>query len=105
MTFDAPWLLFAGAIIAIVLSLLYVRAERRVDAQALRYSNLAFLQNALQPRPWLSLLLRAGWIVALCALAVGLAGPHLKLPVPVANGNVFICIDTSGSMASTDVSP
>ncbi len=105
MTFDAPWLLIAGAIVAIVLTLFYVRAERRVDAQALRYSNLAFLQRALQPRPWLSLLLRAGWIVALCTLVIGLAGPHLKLPVPVANGNVFICIDTSGSMASTDVSP
>jgi Ca-activated chloride channel homolog len=105
MSFDAPWVLIAGAIVAFVLTLLYRRAERRVDAQALRYSNLAFLQRALHVRPWLSLGLRAGWIVALCALVIGLGGPHLKLPVPVANGNVFICIDTSGSMASTDVSP
>ncbi len=43
--------------------------------------------------------------MALSAVVVGLAGPHLKLPVAVRDGNVFICIDTSGSMASTDVSP
>jgi Ca-activated chloride channel homolog len=105
VTFDAPWLLWVGAIVAIVLTLLYRRAENRVGAQALQYSNLAFLAQALKPRAWLTRLLGGAWVVALCAVVVGLAGPHLKLPVPVANGNVFICIDTSGSMASTDVSP
>jgi len=97
--------LFAGAIVAVVLTLLYRRGERRVDAQALRYSNLEFLQSTLQTHPWFARLMQAGWIVALCAVVIGLAGPHLKLPVPVADGNVFICIDTSGSMASTDVVP
>jgi Ca-activated chloride channel homolog len=105
MSFDRPWLLLVGAIIAIALTWLYRRAEARIGAQALQYSNVAFLAQALNPRPWLIRVLGAGWIVALCAVAVGLAGPHLKLPLPVANGNVFICIDTSGSMASTDVEP
>jgi Ca-activated chloride channel family protein len=105
MSFDAPWVLVAGAIVAIVLTLLYRRAERRVDAQALRYSNLPFLEAAIRPRRWLTAVFRGAWIVALAALVVGLAGPHLHLPVPVADGNVFICIDTSGSMASTDVAP
>ncbi len=105
MSFDAPWLLWIGAIGAIALTWLYRRAENRIGAQALQYSNLAFLAQALKPRPWLTRFLGAAWIVALCAVVVGLAGPHLKLPVPVADGNVFICIDTSGSMASTDVSP
>lgn len=105
MSFDAPWVLVAGAIAAFMLTLLYRRAERRVDAQALRYSNLPFLEAALASRRWPVAVFRIAWIVALAALVVGLAGPHLRLPVPIADGNVFICIDTSGSMASTDVTP
>jgi Ca-activated chloride channel family protein len=105
MTFDAPWVLIVGTIAAVALTLLLLRAEARTDAQALRYSSLPFLESAIRPRRWPIRLFRAAWIVALAALIVGLAGPHLRLPVPVADGNVFICIDTSGSMASTDVSP
>ena len=105
MTFDAPWLLVLGGLVAIALTWIYRLAENRIGAQALRYSSLAFLTSAMQPRPWVTRFVNAGWIVALCAVIVGIAGPHLKLPVPVANGNVFICIDTSGSMASTDVAP
>jgi Ca-activated chloride channel family protein len=105
MSFDAPWVLFAGAIAAALLTWAYQRALARTDAQALQYSNLAFLERALRPRRWVAVVLRGAWIVALCALVIGLAGPHLRLPVPVADGNVFICIDTSGSMASTDVTP
>jgi Ca-activated chloride channel homolog len=105
VTFDTPWLLLIGALVAIALTWLYRRAEGRIGTQALQYSNVAFLSAALQPRPWLTRALGAAWIVALCAVVVGLAGPHLRLPMPVANGNVFICIDTSGSMASTDVAP
>ncbi len=105
MSFDAPWVLVAGALAAVALTLLYRRAEVRTNAQALRYSNLAFLEAAIAPRQWLVTVFRAAWIVALAALVVGLAGPHVRLPVPVADGDVFICIDTSGSMASTDVTP
>jgi Ca-activated chloride channel family protein len=105
MSFDAPWRLLAGALVAVALVWLYRRAELRVDAQALRYSNLPFLAGALRPRAWVTRVLRAGWALALLALVIGAAGPHLTLPVPVADGNVFICIDTSGSMASSDVAP
>jgi Ca-activated chloride channel homolog len=105
MSFDSPWMLVLGAIVAFALIALYRRATKRIDRQALQYSDLTFLAGALRSQSWRTRLLTAAWIVALCALVVGLAGPHLKLPVPVANGNVFICIDTSGSMASTDVAP
>ncbi|HTU70939.1 MAG TPA: VWA domain-containing protein [Candidatus Baltobacteraceae bacterium] len=105
MRFDAPWLLFVGAIAAVALAALYRRAETRVDAQALRYSNVAFLRSAMRPRAWITTALRTGWIVALAALVIGAAGPHLTLPMPVRDGNVFICIDTSGSMASSDITP
>jgi Ca-activated chloride channel family protein len=105
MSIDHPLLLVLGAIAAVVLAVWYTRAEARTDAQALRYSNLPFLEKALAPRQWLPKLLRAGWIGALALLVLAISGPHLWLPLPVADGSVFICIDTSGSMASTDVSP
>jgi Ca-activated chloride channel family protein len=105
MSFDAPLRLLAGAIAVVLLALWYRRAESRTTAQALRYSNLAFFEAAVRPRRWIPALLRAGWIVAIALLAIAAAGPHLTLPLPVADGDVFICIDTSGSMASADVSP
>jgi len=88
-----------------LLVLLYRRAEMRADAQALRYSNLAFLGAALQPRSWPTRALRGTFIAALVALVLGIAGPRIRLPASVPDGYVFICIDTSGSMASTDVAP
>ena len=36
---------------------------------------------------------------------LAVCGPHLTLPLPARDGRVFLCIDTSGSMASTDVAP
>jgi Ca-activated chloride channel homolog len=105
MSFEAPWRLLVGAVIAVILVLLYRNGEARMDGQALRYSNLDFLASVLRRRRWIASALRAGLIAALSALVVGVSGPRLNLPVPVADGYVFICIDTSGSMASTDVAP
>lgn len=105
MTFDAPALLFVGALVTIVLVLLYRRAETRADAQAMRYSNIEFLRSAIAPRRWIGAALRAAWVLACALLAIAAAGPHLWLPVSASDGSVFICIDTSGSMASTDVAP
>lgn len=105
MTFDAPWLLFVGTIVTIGLVMLYRRAEARADAQAMRYSNIEFLARAIAPRRWTGGALRAAWVLACALLAIAAAGPHLWLPVAASDGSVFICIDTSGSMASTDVTP
>lgn len=105
MSFDAPWRMLLAAAIAVVFVLIYRRGEARTQAQALRYSNLDFLKSALRRSLWIPAALRAAFVAALAALVVGLGSPHLRMPVPVADGYVFICIDTSGSMASTDVAP
>jgi Ca-activated chloride channel family protein len=105
ISFDDPLKLLYGAIVVTILALLYQAAERRKTADDLAYSDLAFFTAAVKPSPWVPRILRAGWIVALASLAVGMAGPHLDLPLPVKDGAVFMCIDTSGSMASTDVAP
>lgn len=104
MTLDRP-LWFAGALLAAAaLVALYAVIQRRGDAQAFAYSSLAFMERAMRPRKaerWLLPL----WLAAAVALALALAGTRIVAPVPARDGAVVICVDTSGSMASTDVEP
>jgi Ca-activated chloride channel family protein len=105
IAFDAPLNLFYGAIALIALGFAYVVAERRKTANDLAYSNIAFFERAAKPSALVPRLLRYAWIAGLASVVVGAAGPHVNLPLPVRDGSVFICIDTSGSMQSTDVLP
>ncbi len=105
MSFDRPWLLALGILATILFAIAYRRAERARDAQAQRYSNLEFLARAVQPRTRIVDALRVAWVAGIACCAIALGGPHLSIPVPVRDGSVFICIDTSGSMASSDVAP
>ncbi len=94
----------AALAVAIVLAGLVVAAARRKRAGEITYSNLAFLVSVLRPNPWIERTLIGLFLGGLVALSIAWGGPLLALPVPV-NGAVFICVDTSGSMASTDVLP
>ncbi len=105
MSVDRPLWLAAGAVLAIGFALLYDRFQRRATARDLAYSNVEFFVAAAKPRAWIPRALQALWIVAVASVLVALSGPHLSLPVPARDGSVFICIDTSGSMASSDVTP
>jgi Ca-activated chloride channel family protein len=86
------------------LVLLYRLVQKRSNAQALAYSSLAFMERALRSRR-IEWLLVPIWLVAAVALALAPAGTRVVAQVPARDGAVVICIDTSGSMASTDVSP
>ncbi|HVA26987.1 MAG TPA: VWA domain-containing protein [Candidatus Baltobacteraceae bacterium] len=105
MSFDDPWRLWVGAVVVALLAAFYMRAERRKTANDLAYSNLQFFARSIRARTWIPGALRAGWIGALVALVIAAAGPHVRLPLPTRDGSVFICIDTSGSMQSSDVTP
>ena len=105
MSFDRPLWLALGVLAVAAVAWLYGRAERRKSANDLAYSDLAFFAQAAAPRAWIPRALRAAVIGALVLAALGLAGPQLVLPVPARDGDVFICIDTSGSMQSTDITP
>ncbi len=105
MTFDRPEWLAAGIAGLVVFAILYAVLARRKSASDLAYSNVAFFVSAVKPRAWIPRALALMWIVALACVAIALGGPHLTLPLPARDGYAFICIDTSGSMASTDVSP
>jgi hypothetical protein len=105
MTFAHPLALVLTVVI-VALLLVAVRAlARRRSADALAYSNLAFLEGAAASRvPWPALIAGA-WGLAAACLGFALAGPHIVAPVSVRDAAVALCIDTSGSMSATDVAP
>jgi Ca-activated chloride channel homolog len=105
MTFDRPAWLVVGLVAIVVFAIAYERLQRRTTARDLAYSNVEFFVAAVKPRRWIPQALQALWILALASAVLAISGPHLSLPVPARDGQVFICIDTSGSMASTDVMP
>jgi Ca-activated chloride channel homolog len=105
MSVDHPARLALGILVVVIFALLYDALQRRQTSRDLAYSDVAFFVEAAKPRRWIPRALQALWILALASVVLGVSGPHLALPVPVRDGSVFICIDTSGSMASTDVYP
>ncbi len=105
MSFDHPLRLALGILAVALFGLLYARLARRATARDLAYSNVAFFVEAVRPRAWIPRALAALWLAALGCVAIGIGGPHVTVPVPARDGAAFICIDTSGSMASTDVFP
>ncbi|MBV9270161.1 MAG: VWA domain-containing protein [Candidatus Eremiobacteraeota bacterium] len=105
MTFDHPGWLVGGAIAAIVFALLYRRIANTAKSRALTYSNLAFASGAMQSGARYDRFFVAGWIAGIALIVSALAHPHVTTWVAAKNGAAMICIDTSGSMSSTDVAP
>lgn len=105
MTLDRPLWLVVGLLAAALLAIVYRALARRRTETDLEYSNIPFFLEAVRSREWIVRLLEAMWIVALGCVVLAAAGPHLTIPVPIKDGSVFICIDTSGSMRSSDVTP
>ena len=105
MTFAWP-LALVGLIAIPILAALYVLAARRRRRGAERFANPALVPNLVSATP--------GWrrhvapILALGALAllvVGVARPHVVRDVTRDEATIVLAIDTSRSMAATDVQP
>ena len=105
MTFAWP-LALVGLIAIPILAGLYVLAARRRRRGAERFANPALVPNLVSASP--------GWrrhvapILALGALAllvVGVARPHVVRDVTRDEATIVLAIDTSRSMAATDVQP
>jgi Ca-activated chloride channel homolog len=105
VSFDHPLRLGLGVVALLGFAALYAALQRRATANDLAYSSVAFFREAAKPRMWIPRALQALWLVAFAAVVLGVGGPHLRLMLPSHDGNVFICIDTSGSMAATDIYP
>jgi Ca-activated chloride channel family protein len=105
VSFEHPFGLLAALLAAAALAWLYRSLERRQRAQALLYSNLAFALDAMRPARWPAAALFAAFVLAVATLLSALAGPRFSARVPAKDGSVVICVDTSGSMRATDLSP
>jgi len=102
---DHPARLAIGIVAILAFAVLYERLQRRATARDLAYSSVPFFLEAVKPRTWIPRLLQALWILSVAGVVLAVSGPHVTMFVPARDGDVFICIDTSGSMASTDVTP
>jgi len=105
MTIDSPVRLVLATGVVALLTALYLLLARRSAAGAFAYSNLAFMQTVLERRRSLDAMIGLCWFLAAGALVLSVSGTHVWARVPMRDGAVVICIDTSGSMASTDIVP
>ncbi|MDP8924740.1 MAG: VWA domain-containing protein [Chloroflexota bacterium] len=105
MTFEWPILLYGLALVPLMVGL-YVLAQRRRRAYAVRFANLPLLREVAPRRPGfrrhLPPLL---FLLGLAALLVSLARPSAVIAVPRDQSSVMLVLDVSGSMAARDLQP
>lgn len=101
------WPLMLLALLAVPLAVAgYVLLERRRQRQAAIFASPALVPNLVGRRPGrLRHVPPALALLALAALATGLARPHATLSVKQEQATVVLAIDTSRSMVATDVPP
>jgi Ca-activated chloride channel homolog len=105
MTLAHPLYLVLAVIVAVIFVGLAWLNVRRSRGAALAYSDLAFLERAIGRAPPWTALFASIWALAILAAGTALARPSFVRTLPVHDAAVVLCIDTSGSMASTDVTP
>jgi Ca-activated chloride channel family protein len=105
MSFLSPWRLLL-VIAPLALLVAYIIVQRRRRKYALRFTSVDLLASVAPRRPgWQRHISAALMLLALLALVVGVARPTHDVRVAKREGTVIVAIDTSGSMAATDVAP
>jgi Ca-activated chloride channel family protein len=105
VSFSSPtsllWLLAIPILIG-----LYVYAGRRRRRAAARFANPALVPNLVAHSPgWRRHVPSALVLASLAVLVVGIARPHVVRDVTRNEATIVLAIDTSRSMAATDVEP
>lgn len=105
MSFQSPvWLL--GLLAIPLLVLVYLLVGRRHKRAADRFANPALVPNLVPSGPgWRRYVPFAIALGALALLVVGIARPHVVRDVTRDEATIVLAIDTSRSMAATDVKP
>lgn len=105
LTFRSPsrlWLLLVVA----ALGATYVVMQKRRRSYAVKFTNLSLLESVAPKSPgWRRHVPAVLMLVGLAGLVGSLAKPSLPVRVPRERATVVIAIDTSLSMAATDVAP
>jgi len=104
MRFESPWLL-ASLVLLLAGVGIWRLAERRRMRYAVRFTNLDVLATVVSERSWRRLVPPALFALALTALLVGLARPHVERTFLRERATVVLVIDTSRSMQAEDVAP
>src|SRR5580765_5713607 len=105
MSFASPVYLLALLAVPVVVGL-YVWHDRRRSRVADRFSSPAMLPNVVDREPGrLRHVPPAVLLVALSAFLVAFARPQAQVSVPRENATIMIAVDTSRSMAATDLAP
>lgn len=105
MTFQWPYLLASLALVPLLL-LAYILAQRRRQAYALRFTNLALLAAVAGPRPgWRRHVPPLLFLLGLTALLLSLARPTAVIALPQDQARVVMVLDVSGSMRANDLRP
>lgn len=105
MTFEHPWrLLLLFGLIALVI--IYLLAQRRRGAYAVRLTTLPMLEKIAPRRPeWRRHVPAAAFLAALGLLVLGFAQPTAETTVAKEEATIVLAIDVSNSMQATDVAP
>jgi Ca-activated chloride channel homolog len=105
MTYEWPLLLWSLLLIPVLL-LVYLLAQRRRRAYAVRFTNLALLREVVGRQPgWRRHLPPLLFLIGVGALLFSLARPSAVIAVPREQADVMLVVDTSGSMTATDLRP
>src|SRR5919108_2997519 len=105
MTFEWP-LALAGLGLLPLLAALYILAQRRRRAYAVRFTNLALLREVVGRGPGVRRHIPPlMYLLGVAALLVSLARPMAVIAVPREQATVMLVMDVSGSMAAADLQP
>jgi Ca-activated chloride channel family protein len=105
MSFGNPLLLVSLLVVPAVLGAVLL-ARRRSSRFAVSFPNLSVLAHvATRQRAWRGAVPLVAVLVALGAIGVAVARPHLSRSAPTERATVVLALDVSRSMLSDDVQP
>ena len=105
MTFLHSWRLLL-MLAPILLLATYLLVQRRRHAQAIRFTSVDLLDSVAPTRSgWQRHVPAVGVLLALVAMTIAFAQPVMAVPTAKDRTTIMLALDTSASMAATDVSP
>jgi Ca-activated chloride channel family protein len=105
MSFASP-LVLLGLLIVPALVGAYLWQLRRKRKNAVRFSSVALIRQAIPRRSrWHRHIPPALFIAAIAALIIGAARPEVSRDIAINKTSIILTLDVSGSMCATDVTP